>query len=97
MIVKCSDDEVEQLHGIVAAEARRRGLVLPELAPKGDATAGRSIRQRKPEVLAEGLAPGQVSAIHAASQAGVKLNKIAQEFGLPLAAVKRVLAASTAS
>jgi LysM repeat protein len=47
--------------------------------------------------LAKGLAPGKVNAIRAASQAGVKLSKIAQEFGLPLAAVKRVIAASTAS
>jgi LysM repeat protein len=47
--------------------------------------------------LAKGLAPGKVNAIRAASQAGVKLSKIAQEFGLPLAAVKRVIAAATGS
>jgi hypothetical protein len=97
MIVRWSDDEVERLHGVVAAEARRRGLLPPERKPEGEASAGRSSRQRRPEILAKGLAPGKVNAIRAASQAGVKLSKIAQEFGLPLAAVKRVIAASTGS
>jgi hypothetical protein len=97
MIARWSDDEVERLRGVVAAEARRRGLLPPERKPVGNASAGRSIRQRKPELLAEGLAPGKVNAIRAASQAGVKHSKIAQEFGLPLAAVKRVIAAATGS
>jgi hypothetical protein len=74
MIVRWSDDEVERLRGVVATEARQRGLLPPEQDPKGDASAGRSIRQRRP--LAEGLAPGKVNAIRAASQAGVKLSKI---------------------
>jgi hypothetical protein len=97
MIVRWSDDEVERLRSVVAAEARRRGLLPPERDPKGDASPGRAVRQRRPELLAKGLAPGKVNAIRAASQAGVKLSKIAQEFGLPLAAVKRVIAASTGS
>ena len=97
MIVRWSDDEVERLRGVVAAEARRRGLLPPEQDPGGDASAGRAIRQRRPELLAKGLAPGKVNAIRAASRAGVKLSKIAQEFGVPLAAVKRVIAAATGS
>ena len=95
MIVHSSDDEVERLRIVVAAEARRRGLLPPERDPKGGASAGRSIRQRRPELLAKGLAPGKVNAIRAASQAGVKLSKIAQEFGLPLGAVKRVISAAS--
>jgi hypothetical protein len=94
IIVRWSDDEIRRLRDIVAAETHRRGLLPPEQDAKGDASAGRS---RQPELLAKGLAPGKVNAIRAASQAGVKLSKIAQEFGLPLAAVKRVIAASTAS
>jgi hypothetical protein len=39
--VRWSDDEVERLRGVVAAEARRRGLLPPERDPKGDASAGR--------------------------------------------------------
>jgi hypothetical protein len=97
MIVRWSDDEVERLRSVVSAEARRRGLLPPERDPKGDASAGRSIRQRRPELVAKVLAPGKVSAIRAANRAGVKLSKIAQEFGLPLAAVKRVIAAATGS
>jgi hypothetical protein len=97
MIVRWSDDEIERLRIVLAAEARRRGLLPPERKPEGDASAGRSIRQRRPELLAKGLAPGKVNAIRAASRAGVKLSKIAQEFGLPLAAVKRVIAAPTGS
>jgi hypothetical protein len=93
MIARWSDDKVERLRGVVAAEARRRGL----LPPEGNAGAGLSIRQRKPELLVEGLAPGKVNAIRAASQAGVKLSRIAREFGLPVAAVKRVIATSTGS
>jgi LysM repeat protein len=78
-------------------EARRRGLLPPKQDQKGDASAGRSMRQRRPGLLAKNLAPGKVNAIRAASQAGVKLSKIAQEFGLPLATVKRVIAGSAAS
>jgi hypothetical protein len=96
IIVRWSDDEIRRLRDIVATETHRRGLIPPEQDAKGDASAGRS-RQQRPELLAKGLAPGKVNAIRAASQAGVKLSKIAQEFGLPLAAVKRVIAASTAS
>src|SRR5262245_54649413 len=61
MIVRWSDDEIERLRGVVAAEARRRGLLPPRQDPKGDASAGRSIRQRRPELLAKGLAPGKVN------------------------------------
>ena len=92
VIVLWSDDAVERLVVVVTAEARRRGLLPPEQAPKNNAARGRLIQQRRPEQVAEGLAPGRISAIRAAGQAGVKLNKIAREFGLPLAAVKRVIA-----
>jgi hypothetical protein len=97
VIVRWSDDAVGRLVVVVTAEARRRGLLPPEQAPKNNAVGGRPIRQRRPEHVAEGLAPGQVSAIRAAGQAGVKLSKIAREFGLPLAAVKRVIAGTASS
>jgi hypothetical protein len=97
VIVRCSDEAVERLVVVVTAEARRRGLLPPEQTPKNNAAGSRPIRQRRPGHVAEGLAPGQLSAIRAAGQAGVKLSKIAREFGLPLAAVKRVLAGTTSS
>jgi hypothetical protein len=95
VIGRWSDDAVERLVVVVTAEARRRGLLPLEQAPK-NAGVGRPIR-RKPEHVAEGIAPGQVSAIRAACQAGVKLSKIARQFGLPLAAVKRVIAGTISS
>jgi hypothetical protein len=58
MIARWSDDEVEQLRGLVLAEARRRGLLPPERKPVGNASANLSIRQRRPELLAEGLRRG---------------------------------------
>ena len=97
MITRWSDDEVERLRVMVTAEVRRRGLLPPAEASHGEGPAGRLIRQRRPNVVVEGVTPAQVSAISAASQAGIKLNKIAREFGLPLAAVKRVVAVSTKS
>lgn len=88
-----SDGGVERLHGMVAAELRRRGLLRE--TPEPERPAAPALRQRQPETLAAGLAPGQVNAILAASQAGVKLSRIAQEFGLPLAAVKRAIAGAS--
>ena len=97
VIVRCSDEAVERLVVVVTAEARRRGLLPPEQSPKNNAADGPPVRQSGPGHVAEGLAPGQVSAIRAAGQAGVKLTKIAREFGLPLAAVKRVIAGTASS
>lgn len=95
VITRWTDEQVEKLRLFVTDEARRRGLLPPEPASDRDIpTSQRTVRQRRPEVLVEGLAPGQVSAIHQASQAGVKLGKIAQEFGLPLATVKQIIATS---
>ena len=95
VIVSWSDVEVEQLHRIVTEEARRRRLVSAKYDPKGDA-AGRSVRQPRSDAL-DRLATGQVSAIRAASGAGVKLGTIARQFGLPLATVKRVIRDLTGS
>jgi hypothetical protein len=97
VIVRCSDQAVERLVVVVTTEARQRGLLPPEQAPKDNADGGRPIRQKRPGHVGEGLAPGRLSAIRAAGQAGVKLGKIAREFGLPLAAVKRVIAGTASS
>ena len=91
------DDEVERLRILATAELRQRGLLPPEPISDGEAPAGRVVRQRTPEVTVARLAPGRISVIHAASRAGIRPSKIAQEFGVPLATVKRVIAVSTAS
>ncbi len=93
VIARWKDDEVERLPIMAADEARQRGLLQPN-RPWPARPPGRVVRQRRPEVLFEGLAPGHISAIHAVSQAGITLGKIAQKFGPPLAAVKRVITVS---
>jgi len=98
-----SDDEVERLRVVVASELRRRGLprAEPARAPPSAAgaggAAGQAARQRGGGIPAQEVAPGQASAVRAASQAGMGLGKIAREFGLPLATVKRILVASPSS
>ena len=94
-----SDDEVERLRVVAASELRRRGLPradsarAPPSAAEAKGAAGQAARQRGHGASVQEVAPGQASAVRAASQAGMGLGKIAREFGLPLATVKRVLSA----
>jgi hypothetical protein len=94
-----SDDELERLRAVVAGELRRRGLLraeparAPPSASGAEGAAGQAARQRGRGAPVQEVAPGQASAIRAASQAGMGLGKIAREFGLPVATVKRVLSA----
>jgi hypothetical protein len=100
VIAGWSDAEVEQLHVMLTNEIHRRGLLLVESvhaspsAAEVKSAAGQAVRKRKHEDSVQEVAPGQVSAIRAASQAGMKLSKIAREFGLPLATIKRILSVS---
>jgi LysM repeat protein len=97
MIAGWSDAEVEQLRVMVTNEIQRRGFLPAEpmhaspSAAEVERAAGETVRQRKREDSVQEVAPGQVSAIRAASQAGMALGKIAREFGLPLATIKRIL------
>jgi len=96
-----SNDELERLRVMVTSELRRRGLLRVESAhappsaaeAKAKGAAGQAARQRRHGASVQEVAPGQASAIRAASQAGMGLGKIAREFGLPLATVRRVLSA----
>jgi hypothetical protein len=103
MIVDWSNAEVEQLHVMLTNEIHRRGLLPGESvhaspsAAEAKSAAGQTVRQRKQEVPVHEVAPGQVSAIRAASQAGMTLSEIAREFGLPLATIKRILGVSASS
>lgn len=80
-----TDDQIKQVLAMLTAEATRRGL-LPE-APHSPAAADTTPAGQ--EIPLE-----QVSAIRAASEAGMKPGRIARQFGVPLAKVKQVLAAS---
>jgi hypothetical protein len=103
VIADWSDAEVEQLRVMVTNEIHRRGLLPMEpvhaspSAAEVERAAGQAVRQRKHEVSVQAVASGQVSAIRAASQAGMKPSKIAREFGLPLATIKQILGASASS
>jgi hypothetical protein len=98
-----SDGELERLRVVVTSELRRRGLLraeparAPPPAAGAGGAAGQAARQRGHGTPVQEVAPAQASAIRAASQAGMGLGKIAREFGLPVATVKRVLAASASS
>jgi len=103
MIAGWSDDEVEQLRIMVINEIQRRGLPpvgsvrAPPSAIEAKSAAGQAVRQRKQEVPVQEVAPGQVSAIRAASQAGMTISEIAWEFGLPSTTIKRILGVSASS
>jgi hypothetical protein len=97
-----SDDEIEQLRRMVTDEACRRGLLPAETArasaPAADLPASAQIvRRRRADGPVQEIGSGQISAIRAVNEAGMKLGKIAREFRLPLAAVKRVLATSASA
>ena len=102
-IATWSDEEVEQLRIMATEEAQRRGLpsVHPMHSPPAAADvarpAARAVQRRKPEDLAQAIGPGQVSAIRAASQSGMRPGKIAQTFGLSLAIIKRILNTSASA
>ncbi|MGZ4925816.1 MAG: hypothetical protein ACXV4B_05115 [Halobacteriota archaeon] len=78
-----SDEELNQLKTAVAAEQERRGMkpAMPEKAP--------SKRLEAPAVT---LTPGKLSAVRAAFKAGVRPSKIAKQFGIPQADVRKVIA-----
>jgi hypothetical protein len=99
LIAGWSDAELEQLRIVVANETRRRGHSPPEAArgqalDVGRTGAGPRVRRSDPDSVAPEIAPGQANAIRAAHLAGMRLGKIAKEFGVPLPAVKRLLAGS---
>jgi hypothetical protein len=97
VIASWTDAEVEQLHVIFTKEIHRRGRLSVEpvhvspSAAQVKSAARQAVRQRKREVSVQEVALGQVNAVRAARGAGMKLSRIAREFGLPLATIKRVL------
>jgi LysM repeat protein len=94
-----SNDDLEQLRSIATHEAQRRGLLSAEAAHSPSdvdtkAPAEQAGRRHKTAGLVQEIAPGQVSAIRAASEAGMKLSRIAREFGVPLLQIKQILGSS---
>jgi len=78
------DDQLDRLFAAVIGELKQRGKKLP----KSDVP---SRKQRPKEVDAPPLAQGKLNAIRAAFKAGVRPSRIAREFGVSHADVRKVL------
>jgi len=83
-IKQLTDQEFDRLLAAVLAEQKRRGKRLP-VSPKPS---------RKPAVQESGpaLAPAKVNAVRAAFKAGVPPSRIARQFGISNADVRKALA-----
>jgi hypothetical protein len=77
------DQELDLLFDAVVAERLRRGMKSPE--PE------KTPSQRTVDAAAVSLNLGKVNAVRAAFKAGVTPSKIAKEFGIPQADVRKVI------
>ena len=78
------DQELEQLLDAVGAERLRRGMKSP--------VPDKTPNKRAVEATAVSLNLGKVNAVRAAFKAGVTPSKIAKEFGISQADVRKVIA-----
>ncbi|MFY9953935.1 hypothetical protein [Bradyrhizobium sp.] len=78
-----NDQELEQLFAAVIAEQQRRG--------KKQTAPGKSLSKRVEEPSTT-LTIGKLNAVRAAFKAGVTPSKIAKQFGIPRADVRKVIA-----
>jgi DNA-binding NarL/FixJ family response regulator len=81
-IKQLDDQELERLFSAVVAEQKRRGKRLPNFDG----------RTRRNEPSPPSLTSGQMNAVRAAFKAGVTPSRIARQFGLSQADVKKALA-----
>jgi DNA invertase Pin-like site-specific DNA recombinase len=77
------DQELDRLLSAALAEAKRRGKLSP---PKDKPSS-----QRQIEAAAVSLPRGQINAVRAAFKAGITPARIARQFGLSQANVRKVL------
>ena len=78
------DKELDQLFSAVLAEQKRRGKNRPN--------AGESLHKRRIEAVAAPLTQGQLNAVRAAFKAGFTPSRIARQFGITQADVRKALA-----
>ena len=78
------DQELDLLFDAVVAERSRRGMKLP--------LSEKTPRQRTIDAAAISLNVGKLNAVRAAFKAGVTPSKIAKEFGISQADVRKVIA-----
>ena len=83
-----NDQELEQLFAAVIAERLQRGMKSP--VPPG-MTSKRPVKE-----ATVSLTPGKLNAVRAAFKAGVTPARIAKQFGIPQADVRKVIASDRA-
>jgi DNA invertase Pin-like site-specific DNA recombinase len=83
------DDQLDRLLAALISELKQRGRKLP------DSDEPRRQKRTK-EVDAPPLAQGKLNAVRAAFKAGVRPSRIAREFGISHADVRRALASDPA-
>ena len=97
-----TDTELDLLITTSVQEAKRRGRLLPtSVWPTAkDASVQKQSPSRdkgQAEVVKSSLTRGQVSAVRAATKAGIKPSQIARQFGISQSDVRKVLASDAAT
>ena len=82
-VARLNDQELDQLLSAVIAEQKRRGKKLP---------AEMSRKQRVEVLTAVPLTQGKLNAVRAAFKAGITPSKIARQFGISRADIRKALA-----
>ena len=85
------DQELDWLLRAAAEEAKRRGRPMSMTEASPTSTPGRPTHQRQIRPAAASLTRGQVNAVRAAFKAGVTPSRIARQFGLSHADVRKAL------
>jgi len=81
------DDQLDRLLAAVIGELKQRGRKLPD--------SDEPRRQKRTKEIAPPLAQGKLNAVRAAFKAGVRPSRIAREFGISHADVRRALASES--
>ncbi len=99
------DQELDRLAGAALDELRRRGRSPPGFEPPSTTTGAGEQDEMKParkdgpvrrgqtQIAAPSLTRGQINAVRAAFKAGIAPSRIARQFGLSQADVRKALAA----
>jgi hypothetical protein len=88
-VKRLNDGELDQLLSAILAEQERRGTKQPML--------DQSAQKGQVKAVAAPLTAGKLNAIRAAFKAGVTPSRIAREFGISQADVRKALAADKAA
>jgi DNA-binding NarL/FixJ family response regulator len=89
-IKQLDDEELDRLFSAVVAEQKRRGKRLPNFDERTRHNDDERTQHNEPSPSS--LTRGQVNAVLAAFKAGVTPSRIARQFGLSQADVKKALA-----